>query len=247
MTKGPRITRKEFKEDKVYLTMAEVVDYAIRYRLQIGLAVLAIIAVAAMFYFMSERSGRISTEASWALYQANDIEDSTEKAAALEKVVEDYRGTQAARFAEFALANSLYGEARYEEALEAFQEFLKRNSNHLLAPSAAEAVGYCRESLGRWNEAIETYEAMIRDNPAGPLAARANYRLGHCHEKLDEREKAIEHYEKAAELAPGSLWATYADQQLKSLDPEKYASNIAEQPMPGMTMPFTPPPAPPVR
>ena len=247
MTKGPRITRKEFKEDKVYLTMAEVVDYAIRYRLLIGLAALAVIAAAALAYYMSERSERISTEASWALYQADNIEDSAERAAALEKVIDGFRGTQAARFAEFALANALYDDAKYEEALEAFQEFRKRNSRHLLAPSAVEAIGYCRESLGQWNEAIETYESMIRDDPAGPIAVRANYRLGHCHEKLGDKEKAIEYYEAATELSPESLWAMYAGQQLESLDPEKYAAKAAEPPMPGMTMPFTPPPAPPAR
>ena len=52
MTTGPKITRKEFKDDKVYLTMAEVVDYVIRNRTTVALAALAVIAVFAAGYYL---------------------------------------------------------------------------------------------------------------------------------------------------------------------------------------------------
>jgi tetratricopeptide (TPR) repeat protein len=246
MTTGPRITRKEFKEDKVYITMAEVVDFVVRYRTAVALAVLAVIAVFGLAYYMYERSERLAGEASWALYQTKFIEDSSEKIDALKTVASEYGGTQAGRFASFELANSLYSSGNYGEALEAFEDFLRKNPRHLLAPSAKEGVGYCQESLGRWNDAITTYEDMIQGNPTGPAAARSNYRLGYCYEKIDDKEKAIEFYEKVTELAPEGLWNYYAKQRLESLDPETYGAIEAEpQFPPGMRMPFTSPPAPP--
>jgi len=247
MATGPKVTRKDLKEDKVYVTLAEVADAVVRYRLPIALAVLVAVAVFAMGYHLRARSGRMATEASWALYQANFMEASPERTAALEKVVADYGGTQAARFASFGLANALYDEGKYDEALESFRKFLKENSNHLLAPSAAEAVGYCQESLGQWKEAIQTYDDLMRRRPDSSIAARASYRAGHCHEKLNENEKAIEAYEKVLALAPESLWADYSNQRLASLSPETH-SPVETEPLmpPGFASPFTrvPPPPP---
>lgn len=246
MTTGPKITRKEFKEDKVYLTMAEVVDFVIRYRSALALATLAVIAAFGLIYYMGNRAERLAGEASWALYEAGFIEDSSEKIDALKNIAAEYGSSQAARFASFELANSLYSSGNYGEALEAFQKFLKKNPKHLLAPSAMEGVGYCQESLGRWDDAIQTYEGMITDNSSGPGAARANYRLGYCYEKKGDKEKAIEFYEEVTVLAPEGLWNYYAKQQLESLDPEKYATmETGPQFPPGMRMPLTPPPAPP--
>jgi tetratricopeptide (TPR) repeat protein len=246
MTTGPKIIPKEFKEDKVYLTMAEVVDFVVRYRSAVALAVLAVIAAFGLVYYMYNRSERLAREASWALYEAGFIEGSSEKIDALKIVAAEYGGTQAGRFASFELANSFYSSGNYGEALEAFQSFLNKNPKHLLAPSAEESIGYCQESLGLWNDAIQTYEKMIKDNPTGPAAARSNYRLGHCYEKRNDKEKAIEFYEKVTELAPEGLWNYYAKQRLESLDPEEYAAIEAEpQFPPGMRMPFATPPSPP--
>ena len=246
MPTGPKIIRKEFKEDKVYLTMAEVVDFVVRYRSALALAVLALIAAFGLVYYMFDRSERQAGEASWALYEAGYIEDSSEKIDALKKVASEYGGTQAGRFATFELANSLYSSGNYGESLEAFRNFLNKNPKHLLAPSAEEGIGYCQESLGQWNDAIQTYENMIKDNPTGPAATRSNYRLGHCYEKSNDKEKAIEFYEKVTDDAPDGLWNYYAKQRLESLDPEKYAAiETGPQFPPGMRMPFTPPPSPP--
>jgi len=244
MTTGPKITRKEFKEDKVYLTMAEVVDFAIRYRFALALAALAVIGAFGLTYHMINRSERLASEASWALYEAGFIEDTSEKIDALKNIIDEYGGSQAARFASFELANSLYSSGNYGEALDAFQKFLRKNPKHLLAPSAVEGIGYCQESLGRWDDAIQTYEGMTADYSTGPGATRATYRLGYCHEKKGDKDKAIEFYEKVTELAPEGLWNYYAKQRLEALDPDKYAEiDAGPQLPPGVTMPFTPPPA----
>lgn len=246
MTTGPRVTRKDLKQDKVYVTMAGAVDFLVRNRLAIALAVLVAIAAVGLGYHMVSRAQRAAGEASWALYQAGFIEDSSEKIAALEKVTDEYGGAPAGVFAEFELANALYSDEKYDEALRAFEKFLKENPGHLLAPSAVEAVGYCEESLGRWDDAIRTYEGLIDGAPSGPAAARANFRLGHCREKLDDKEKAIDAYERVIELAPMTLWADYANQRLESLDPEKYAASETQPSFPpGLSRPFTPPPPPP--
>ena len=241
MTTGPKVTRKDLKEDKVYVTMAEVVDYVVRYRVVLAFVALGVLSVFAAGYYMMIQSRQAAGDASWAFYQAGFIEDSSEKILALERVVDEYGGAEAGRFAAFELANTLYADGRYEEALGAFQAFLKKNRSHLLAPAAVEAVGYCQESLGQWSEAIQTYEGLLSKDTTGPVVARATYRLGLCHEKSGDEEKATEYYARVAELAPDSLWAEYANRRLESLNPEEYASAEPELPH-GLNMPFTPPP-----
>ncbi len=244
MTTGPRVTRKDLKEDKVYLTMAEVVDFVVRNRLAIAATILFAIAAFALVYYVAGLSARSADEASWALYQAGYIEDSSEKIDALEKIASEYGGSQAGVTAEFELANTLYFDGKHEDALEGFDKFLKEHPRHFLAPAAREAIGFCEESLGQWNEAIRTYEGLIKDAPSGPAVARVNYRLGLCREKLGEQDKAIERYVEVVELAPAGLWARYANERLESLDPETYAAGQMRPSFfpPGMEMPFTPPP-----
>lgn len=219
MTTGPKVTRRDLKEDKVYLTMAGVVDYLVRYRLWIGLAILVVVLAFAVGYFVHVRARSLAQEASWALYQAGFPEDTAEKLAALEKVAADYETTPAGHFAAYLVANTLYEDGKYEEAATAFGTFLENNRNHILAPSAMEAIGFCQESLGRWAEAIETYKELIQKRPESPAAARVNYRIGLCYERSEQQEKAIEAYDTTLELLPGSLWAEYAADRLTRLRP----------------------------
>jgi len=219
MAKGPKVTRRALKDDKVYLTLAEVVDYIVRYRLWIGLGVLVLILVFAVGYFLHLRTANVAMEASWALYETSHIEDASEKIVGIQKVAADYPATPAGRFAGYLTANTLYEDGKYEEAIKAFEQFLKKNPNHLLAPSAMEAIGFSKESLGRWDEAIKTYQELIRTRTESPAAARANYRIGLCYEKLGQNDKAVEAYGIITELLPDSLWAQYASERLSALGP----------------------------
>lgn len=214
-----KVARKDLKEDKVYMTMAEVVDYVVRYRLWIGLGILVVLMIFGAGYFLHLHSVSVAEEASWALYQATYLDDFSGKIAALEKVSADYAETPAGEFASFLLADTLYEDAKYEEAVEAFREFVEKNPKHILAPSAMEAIGFSQESQGQWKEAIETYSELIRDRTESPAAARVNYRIGLCYERNGQKEEAAEAYQVAIELMPNSLWAEYATERLSSLGP----------------------------
>ena len=219
MAKGPKVTRRDLKEDKVYITMAEVVDYVVQYRLWIGLGVLVLILAFGVGYFLHLRAAQVATEASWALYEASHVEDASEKVVGIQKVAADYPASPAGRYASYLAANTLYEDGKYDEAIKAFEQFLKKNPNHLLAPSAMEAIGFCEESLARWDDAIKTYKELIRTRAKSPAAARSNYRIGLCYEQLGQKDKAIEAYEIAVELLPDSLWAQYANERLSALGP----------------------------
>lgn len=241
MAPGPRVTRKDLKEDKVYVTMAGVVDFCIRNRFPIALIALGVLAVFAVVFYWRLQTQNISANASWARYQTTHIELPSERTAALRNVAAEYPKTAAGRFAAYEVANILYENGRYDEALEAFQEFLKKNGGHLLAPSAMEAIGYCQESLSQWKEAIETYQKLILNRADSPAAARAHYRLGLCFERTAEKESAIEAYEKTVELLPDSLWARYANERLESLKPPDASSTetLSTVPVPVKTTPVS--------
>jgi len=138
------------------VTLAGVTGFAVRYRLQIALVALAILAAFAGGYYLRAQSGRVAVDAAWALYQAAFNEDPAERTAALQKVVDGYPGTHSARFASFDLANALYDEGKYEEALEAFQKY---------------------EKLEDSEKAIEAYEKVLELAPTSLWADYSSQRL----------------------------------------------------------------------
>ncbi|MBI5118830.1 tetratricopeptide repeat protein [Candidatus Poribacteria bacterium] len=224
MPPAPKVTRRDLKEDKVYVSIASVVDFFARNRMWAALTALAVVLAFGLGYYWTIRSHRLASEASWALYKAGEIESPSEKTAALRKVASDFSGTPSARAALFEAANTLYANGQYDEALKAYTDFLKKYPNHLLSAAAMEAVGYCHESLGKWKEAIGDYQRLIQSRPGSPEAARANYRLGLCYEKVGEPDKAMVVYKKAAELLPKTLWAEYAEARIASLSPPAVTS-----------------------
>ncbi len=227
MPPAPKVTRRDLKEDKVYLSLATVAEFVARNRSWVALAALAVVLAFGLGYYWSIHAKRVAAEASWALSKATDIESPSERAAALRKVASDFGSAPAARIALFEAANTLYENGRYDDALKAFEEFLKKYPNHALSPAAMEAVGYCYESLGKWKEAIGAYQRLIQSRPGSPEAARANYRLAACFEKTGEKDKAVAAYKKVVELLPKTLWAEYSEARLASLSPP-----AQEQPVP---------------
>ncbi len=214
---SPKVQRRDLKEDRVYVALVGAADFFARNRLRIGLVVLALVAIFAIAYFSHLRSQRLAVEASWALSQAQKQELPSEKIAALGEVVAEYGGSAAAKVAQSEIANLYYGLERYEEAIEVFQQFLKQNPGHVLAPAALEGIGYCREALQQWSEARDSYLKLMERYAGSAQAKRAHYRLGVCYENLGETEKAIESYEKTMALLPETLWVEYANARLASL------------------------------
>ncbi|RJP17524.1 MAG: tetratricopeptide repeat protein [Candidatus Abyssobacteria bacterium SURF_5] len=225
---GPKVTRKDLKEDKIYTTIARVTDFIVRRRLELAIGIFALLALFALGYYRHIRANRLASEASLALYRAEGLKDN-EKEQGLLNVSEDYAGTPAAVLAKYQRANFLYNQRKYEEARREFFNFAKNHPNHPAAPAALEAAGYSLESLGLWAEAINEYERVKKKYPSHPAATRARYRLGLCHERMGNVQDAIEAYESVSELLPDSLWADYAQERLASLGVKKTPEPDATQ------------------
>ncbi len=214
---GPKIQRRDLKEDKVYVTLAEVAGFFSRQRLPVALGILAMVVAFAIGYLATIQREHKQSEGSLALYEVNKIEDPAARAEALEKLAKDFSGSATAEKARYQRANLLSDEGKYEEARRAFAEFLKRYPNQAFAPAALEALGYCDESLGQWKEAAEDYTKLKEEFPSSPEAKRIIYRQGVCYEKLGETEKAASAYRKTEETLSDSLWADYAKDRLAAM------------------------------
>ncbi|RJP64433.1 MAG: DUF3808 domain-containing protein [Candidatus Abyssobacteria bacterium SURF_17] len=225
MPAGPKVARRDLKEDKVYLTLAGVADFLARNRFLVALIALGVLLMFALGYYLNTRARQKAVEASSALHRAVTLELPSEKITALKDVSAEYSGSSAGRRAQFEVGNALYDLGRYDEAQAAFQKFVKENPDHQLAAAAMEAIGYCLESQGKWQEAADAYEALMKRKPTSPVAARVNYRIGLCYENIGEKDKAIEAYARTTTLLPQTLWAEYAEQRLGSLSPPAIPSS----------------------
>lgn len=89
--------------------------------------------------------------------------------------------------------------------------------NHL--PRTLLARGRALGDLGRHNEALAIYERVIREFPTSSFSAQALYQTGVTQElHLHDVERAKEAYAKVRETAPGSEFATLAEERRQSLD-----------------------------
>ncbi|GAB4341687.1 MAG: hypothetical protein Kow0099_18570 [Candidatus Abyssubacteria bacterium] len=232
MPPAPKVQRRDLREDRVYVALTRTLDFCLRNRTLIALGALAVVAAFAAGYYLQVQKQRNAMEASWQLYEAmRSKEAPSATMEALREVHSKYGDTPSGRIALFELANILYDQGRYEEALTKYKEFLSRYPGHMLAVAAMEAIGYCHESLGQWKEAIATYQSLTKRWPASPQAYRSHYRLGLAYEKVGEPEKAIDAYKKVLDLQPASLWAEYAREQLEALGVSDLAPQGEQMPV----------------
>jgi len=79
----------------------------------------------------------------------------------------------------------------------------------------------------RYLQAKETLEYLLFSTRSAEAEVKSVYELGTCYRKLELREKAKERFEQALEKFPDSAYAERVQQQLKELEEEAEAAEVA--------------------
>ncbi len=120
----------------------------------------------------------------------------------LNELIENYKGREQSRLAIFYMANSLYNQGNFDEAMGYFERFLREvQDDDLLIPSAIGGIGACLEEKGDYKGAGERYLEAAKRYPDYYLAPEYLLNAGRCFLKAEDVARAKEVY--------GLLIATY--------------------------------------
>jgi tol-pal system protein YbgF len=110
-----------------------------------------------------------------------------------------------------------YREGKYQEAMEGFQDFLKRYPKSDLADNAYFWIGESYMALGRYEQAILSYQEVIKKFPTGNKVPSALLRQAIAFVEIKDEMSAKLLLQKIIKNYPSSSEAKIAQTKLKSL------------------------------
>jgi TolA-binding protein len=155
------------------------------------------------------------------------------------KVAADYSGTDAAQRALLLAAASLFDDAKYDEALARFQQFLKDDSDSPFAGQAALGVASCYDAQNKTNDAASAYQGVIDRYPSQNVVPQAKLALARLLEGQGKFSEARTDLEEIIRTFPGAVGSEAAAhlQELNSAHPELQATNRPASPaMPSLNL-----------
>ncbi|KPJ70619.1 hypothetical protein AMJ52_09645 [candidate division TA06 bacterium DG_78] len=177
------IKRGTYKEDEFQSTMRKIMKYIVRHRetsIWIGIGVVAVIVVAIYFFSSGEaqnpEADLLHTQAMAFMTTGRIQETET----VLLELTQKFANTRPGKIGFYYLGVLYYNTGRFEEALDAFDAFLRRQKNdYLLTPSALYGAGCTAEGLKDYELARKYYERILKneDSPFYQLGMLAYGRV----------------------------------------------------------------------
>lgn len=189
-----RLTRREIKEDKFVTTYAKVTKYLEENsKFVIGAAAAIVIIIVAAGLIRAGRraaEGKAAVELARGLgaYQRMDLTSATD---ILRSAVEDYGGTKNGSLAFLHLANALYEQGEYAEAMRYYEKAARKVGKvRFLAAAAQAAVAECLEQEKHYAQAARRYEEVAKRYGEELLAPKHLLAAGRCYALAGQRDQA---------------------------------------------------------
>lgn len=172
-----KITKKELKEDKFVETAMNVQAYINDNLKQVTAVVTIVLAVFALIMVYNYVHGQTVSKSATLLGEAQ-LEyqnlNYTKARNLLNRLIEDYSGTDAAAQGQFLLGNLNYQQEKYDEAAAEYLAFADAYSgSDILVSSAYAGYAACMEKLGKYDQAISYY--IKAQGEAPDFVEAANY------------------------------------------------------------------------
>lgn len=213
-----KFTKKEIKEDKFVKTVMETkayLDENYKKVFTITAAVFAVVLITMFYFYMHsqdiEKSASMLGEAQLEYQNLNY----SKAKSLLNRLLEEYSGTESAEQGTFLLANLYYQENNTQQAKELFEEFINSygGSNILLASGYA-GFAACIERESDFESAADNYLKAQKTAPDFVEAANYLYLAGRNYIKIENYQKAKEAFEKIEKEYESSTRISDAKAQL---------------------------------
>jgi predicted negative regulator of RcsB-dependent stress response len=137
-------------------------------------------------------------------------------AKALEKFVNEYAGTRAARDAQLMRANLLYALGQYAEAAKAYESLLDSREPGW-DTLVNESLSYCYEGMGNFKKATEVLKP-VAEQSFGPLKSESMRRLAMLYEQAKEPKEAAVYWRKLLDQPPDPALVPYLQEKLAAAE-----------------------------
>jgi tol-pal system protein YbgF len=104
----------------------------------------------------------------------------------------------------FSQAYADFRRGNYDLAIQAFQEFLRRNATSELADNAQYWVGECYLGKKQYSEAVAAFDELLRQYPTTERIPEAHYKKAVALERLGRRSQALLEYRFVFERFPNT-------------------------------------------
>jgi TolA-binding protein len=204
--KGKKLSRREMKEDAFVTFAFRALDYVKRHRSKFILGAVAVIAVLAVTTYVSSSRKGAEEDAS-RQFLAGMLQQRRANysgaIAAYEDVVSRHSGTASGKLALLYMGHSRYELGQYEQAAEAYEEYLgKERSDKLTRAHAGRGLAACLENTGKYNEAAERYAEVARNLDEGAEVPEDLMFAARCWKLAGTPGKAVELLQEIVDSYP---------------------------------------------
>ena len=176
-------------------------------------------------------------KASALFYQAcQTFKESKQKESSLEQsiklfqtIIKNYPSTSASELSFFYLGNCRFVMKKFDEAIDAYNNFLKKASSQpQLALLAYDSLGYCYEEKNDYKKALEYFQKTITPHPG--LGENGYLNVGRCFEALGDDEGSLNIYKKFLLEFPDSSRKSFIQEKIKRIELKSGpASDVAKK------------------
>ncbi|MEJ2720665.1 MAG: tetratricopeptide repeat protein [bacterium] len=205
-----RIKKRRIKEDQLVTYAVKASQFAQEYFTHIVIGVVVLVVAVAVVVFVTNtrrNAGHESQrELAGAMTQYNSG-DNEAAAVSFAQIADRYGGHPAGRVALYFLGKSQLALSRYDEALQSFQEYLKKaGSDDEFRVAANLGMANAYQGMENFAAAAELLERLSQSmDPDDPRYVNVLFQTARDFEESGSREKAIEYYGLVDEKATGSL------------------------------------------
>lgn len=133
-------------------------------------------------------------------------------------LIERYPGSRSAALARYRLGNLLFGRGQFDEAIAAYEDFLRRGGKGGdLVALALGGLGACHEMKKDYAKALESYENALKSQSSSSFEALNCQNVARVHEAMNNPAKALEFYRKALEKTTDPLMTLYLKRKISLL------------------------------
>ncbi len=183
-------------------------------------ALIIIVLATSLFYGYSAYTTSQENKAAAALGQAVALSDPSTKASALEKVVQQHKGTTAGKLALLLLGAVQRDSGHIEGARESFKKAKQElPSNNILYYSAVMGLAYLQEDDKKLDEAGQAYKSLSQAQSGFEAVAALD--LARVSSATGHNDEAIEAYNRYLALKPQSSQLDFVHYQLMKIPSSK--------------------------
>ena len=166
---------------------------------QVTGAVIAIAALGLILLYWQHQATSRAEEAANSLAHAAD-------STALQTIARDYPKSPAAAEALARLADLLYRNNRYTDAVNIYEKLIRDYPDHPLAMSSKLGLAAAQEGQGNFEAAKAQYQQIISTDPRSYIANAAKMGLARCQEMQGQKKEALQLYEELLAGGRNTPW-----------------------------------------